>query len=112
MKSIINVRSLSLCLALASLPVAAQAADGSFCYSSVFTSTSSSASTTTNFPQLTNDTKFTCANPAFQYTMRQLSQAGWIIDNVGSTILSTTTTVNGSNVTVTTQTRYLLTIQK
>ena len=112
MKSIINARSLSLCLALASLPMAAHAADGSFCYSTTFTTTTSSASATTTYPQLTNDTKFTCANPAFQYTMRQLSQAGWIIDNVGQTILSTTSTISGSNAIVTTQTRYLLTIQK
>lgn len=109
MKSIISASVLALSLGLVSLPMDARAADGAICYSAVFTQTSSGGFGTTSYPQLDNNTKFTCANPAYQYTMRQLAQGGWTISNLSPTMLSSTMSSNGS---VTTQTRYMLTIQK
>lgn len=107
MKNPIAAGALAISLALA-LPATAQAADGAICYSTVFTTISGSGFGTTNYPQVDNNTKFACANPSFQYTIRQLSQAGWIIDNMTPIVLSTTISAEGGS----TQMRWMITIQK
>lgn len=108
MKNLIATSALAAVLALAA-PNTAKAADGAICYSDVLTQTGTAGFGTTNFPQLENNTKFACANPNFKYTIRELSQGGWIIDNLGPVGLSTTTSPDG---TVIVRSRWMLTIQK
>ena len=107
MKNFIAAGALATSMALA-WPTTAHAADGAVCYSSVLTTNSAGGFGTTNYPQIDNNTKFTCANSQFQYTIRQLSQAGWIIDNMSPIVLSTTMSAEGSS----TQIRWMITIQK
>ena len=95
-------------IALGALPFGATAADGGVCVSQLFTTTIASPIGTINYPQLTNSTKFTCGT-ATQYTIKQLSQAGWIIDNMQLITVSSTTTATGAS---TVKTRVQLTIQK
>lgn len=111
MKNVFAIGGLSLSLAFTTFPGVAQAADGALCYSETLTVTQAQQTGTVNYPQITNTTKFIC-NSGVPYTIKQLSAAGWIIENMQPTQLSTTTTVNGSDITVTSKTRYILTIQK
>jgi hypothetical protein len=111
MKNIVAIGGLLLSLAFATFPGTAQAADGSLCYSETLTVTQTEQTGTVTYPQITNATKFLC-NSGVPYTLKQLSVAGWIIENMQPTTLSTTTTVNGTDITITTKTRYIITIQR
>ena len=88
----------------------AHAADGSVCYSTpVFSMTQSGVYGTTSYPQLSNTTKFSCSTTIPLSTIKELSQAGWIIVSTSPVVYSTTTSQDGS---VTTKTRVLLVIKK
>lgn len=99
---------LALILGSAVASFQARAADGAICYSQWFTSTYVPGATTTTYAQMSNNTKFTCANPNW-YTFQQLSQAGWIIDNVSEDVYQTISNPDGSQ---TTKLRFRFTIQK
>ena len=106
-----RIAASALCLGLLPL-IASQAvaADGSVCYSTpVFTVTQSSPFGTVNYPQLSNTTKFSCSTNIPLSTIKELSQAGWIIVSTSPVAYSTTTSQDG---TVTSKTRVMLVIQK
>jgi hypothetical protein len=111
MKNVVAIGGLLLSLVFTTFSGVAQAADGSLCYSETLTVTQTGSTGTVTFPQITNATKFIC-NSGVPYTLKQLSAAGWIIENMQPTALSNTTTTNGTDVTVVSKSRYILTIQK
>ncbi|GAB3378942.1 hypothetical protein [Lysobacter fragariae] len=87
----------------------AYAADGAICYSPIFSETGSSTiPSTTTYPQLLNAHKFNCGW-ATTYTIKELSQLGWIISSIQPTVYSSSINSDGSSVT---RTRYMLVIQK
>lgn len=102
--------ALALSVALFHAPTPAQAADGQVCYGPVWTVTQTASTTTVNYPQLENTTAFTCLNATGSYTIRRLSQLGWIIVSVQPSLLSSST--NSATATVTTRTRMMLVIQR
>lgn len=111
MRNVVAFGGFLLSLAFATFSGSAWAADGALCYSETLTVTQTQTTGTVTYPQLTNATKFIC-NSGVPYTLKQLSAAGWIIENLQPTSVSTTTTANGSEVTVISKSRYILTIQK
>lgn len=101
--------SLIALIALASTTTAS-AADGMMCFSTVFSVSGQSGFGTTNYPLLSNSTKFKCgAETTYTRTITSLSQAGWIIDNMREEAVSSTMNSDGTSVV---RSRYVLTIQK
>lgn len=111
MRSILSTGAFIALIALASTPVAALAADGAICYSDVVSlhqPPSPGGLVHTYYPQVENSTVFHC--PGGNFTFKQLSQAGWIINGISSPIHSTS--INYSTGASITRTRWMITIQK
>ena len=102
------VAALAFAGALLFAPGVTQAADGAVCYSGFFKMTSTGGAGTTTYPQLGNHHKFNCGWVT-TYTIKELSQLGWIIVSSTPVIYSTTTNTDYS---ITTLTRQMLVIQK
>ena len=90
-------------------PALAHAADGHVCFGPLLTTTSKSTiPSTTTYPQISDSTTFACGLGT-AYTIRQLSQLGWIIVSVQPAAYSTSLNSDGS---ATTKERVMLVIQK
>ncbi|MGE8279786.1 MAG: hypothetical protein ACN6O2_05060 [Stenotrophomonas sp.] len=83
-----------------------QAADGQICYSSFLTSNTAAGFGTTVYPQLTNDTKFSCKS-GVQLTLGQLVARGWKISSLMPMAFSQTINSNGTG---SSSTRFMLVI--
>lgn len=96
MKSISLALSLAASAAVMSMSPVAQAAEGSVCYSGIFTYTLGSG-TSVSYPQFGNTTVFYCAATVPASTIPQLSQAGWTISSVQEVPYSQTVNSDGSS---------------
>lgn len=95
---------------MSTLSTPARAADGAICYSTpVFITNLSSGFGTTNFPQLSNTTKFSCNTSIPVSTITELSRAGWIIVSAAPAAYSNTINSNGTG---NSKTRIMLIVQK
>lgn len=83
-----------------------QAADGQICYSTFLTTQNSAGFGTTVYPQLTNDTKFTCKS-GVQLTLGQLVARGWKVSSLMPMVFSQTINSNGTG---SSSSRYMLVI--
>lgn len=79
-------------LAAAALPAAA--ADVVVCYGPLETAPTGTTGTQ-YYPQLTNNTRFTCRASGVTYTMQQLVQNGWKLNQVVPVMHSTVYQANG-----------------
>lgn len=97
-------------------PATSHAADGTICFSPILTHTQTSNTTgnySTTFPQIDNNTRFTCRTST-GYTLGQLMQQGWILDNMLPVAYASSASTNTSTgtVTVTSKSRWQAVIRK
>ena len=100
---------LLLAVSAIALPGIASAADGLICSSAPYTYVIKGAyDQTVTFPTLNNAKKFTCGTTT-QYTLRQLAQQGWIVDNLHQEMISQRSGSDGTNTFVV---RWTFTVRK
>ncbi len=114
MNRIIARGILASSIMLAACP-ASYAADGAICFSETLTHTqtqsTSSPDANTTYPQITNNTRFTCRS-AVSYTMGQLMQMGWVVDSMSPVSLSLSSVTTSTTITITNKSRWQLAVRK
>ena len=108
MKIFTAVISIILGLIASTVPGDAFAADGAICYSDTVTITyPTTTPNTVNYPQIGSNHVFYC--PGGSFSFRQLSQAGWIIEQLGQVLVQSSVSATGV---ATQKMRWQITIQR